>query len=255
MTHDIQLYKKLKSIGWSNREYWTAQGDSKFISTYAINSAIEKPKDWDAIALKCSNNPNHEMFGKSVQTIREEWSSRGARGQKRGIGLDDYINAKLGGVPITHDTIVDEKLLQKCLHFDRLYYNVLQRLHSYIGSELWLNSRRLKLSVRTDSLFTIHDANSLLIAEWKNNETISTTGWDYFQGPASHLKNTDINKFTIQTFVYKYIFDEYELFDDVVPKIFNITSTKYQMFEPAFDYDEKWIEELVKYTQNSLVNG
>lgn len=251
MLRNYDLLKIIKTTGWNNRTAWQNEQNTKFVSTYAINNAIEKPKDWDAIALKCSENPRHEMFGKSVEEIRAEWSSRASKGQNRGVKLDDYINAYLGGVPMSHDEITDETLLAKCKNFDKLHTIVFNKLHSYIGSELWLNSAKIGLSVRLDSLFTTNNNRELLIAEWKNNESLSTYNkFDKFIGPASHLENTDHNKFTIQVHTYKYILHEYGLFDKISSRIFNIKKDNFKILKPAFEYDKEFVEELVTYTRN-----
>ena len=135
MNINTELFRKLKSIGWDNRNAWLAQNPhDKFSSTYSIYNSLCAPKDWNAIAEKCSTNPNHEMFGVPVADILYKWQNKGQVGADRGIKLDDYITARLAGIVFDESTIVDDNLLKKFRQFDIVYDSVLSKLHSYIGN-------------------------------------------------------------------------------------------------------------------------
>lgn len=248
MLRNYNLFKKLKDVGWRNREAWLAMNPGKkFLSTYSINTALEPPKDWNVIAKKCSNNPNHQHFGKTVEEILSIWQSGGQRGQNRGASLDTYITSVLGGVPDL--PVGDEKLIMKCNQFDKLYQSVLSKLTTYVGSEIWLNSLKLGISVRLDSLFTVNTDTQILIAEWKNTEEISSSGYGQkLLGPASHLANSTANKYTIQTHIYNYILSEYELFERIDNRVFQFTAEHYKTHKESFPYDKLFIEEIVKFT-------
>jgi len=253
MQRNSTLFQELKRTGWDNRTAWqNAHPDQKLLSTYAINKALQEPKDWDAIALKCSNNPNHEMFGLTVEAIRLEWSSRGKKGQNRGLKLEDYIDSKLAhGGQVDIAGIEDPKLLSKMGHFDNLYDTVLSRMHSWIGTEIWLTSKVLGLSVRCDSLFLAKDSPQIcLIAEWKNTESIATSNrFEKLIGPASHLYDCEWVNYTIQFQIYQYILLEYGIFDEIIARCFQFKTTGYETLGPAFDFDPTFIEAIVNFTR------
>ena len=257
MNRNFEQLSKVKKISWNNRVTWIeANPDSKLLSTYKIFEALQKPKDWHAIAKKCSTNPTHEMFGVEPEMILQKWQTKGATGANRGIKLDDYITAKLSNEQFDIESITDENLLAKCVQFDCLHANVLSKLHSYVGSEIWLNSLQLGLSIRCDAMFTLTDDRSCFIPDWKNNEKLSTVN-SYRQkllGPLNNIDDTDLAKYTLQTYLYKYVIEEEmnSVFDTCQTRIMNITSTDVKTWSGAFEYDKQLIAEIVKFTNQTM---
>ena len=244
-----QVLSSIKSACWNNRQKWLSYNpDVPLISAYKIIASLEKPKDWNAIAQKCSINPTHMHYGKTAEEILSIWQSSSKTGADRGNSLDDYISARLSNVVIDRSTY-DDALVRKCSHFDTLYDNVLTKMHSYVGSEIWLNSYELGITTRLDSLFTISSNKELLVSEWKNTErgTLSNK-WDKFLGPASHLDNCDLNKWIIQTHIYRFVLEELGLFDSVQTRIFNITQIKNNTYA-GFDYDPEFIRAIVAWSR------
>ena len=246
------LFQKIKQIGWANRNAWLKENPrQKFISTYAINGVLEEPKDWHAMATKCGNNPNHEHFGKTAEEIQKIWSTKANTGADRGNTLDDYIKAVLSETRIDTSSF-DEQLVNKCHQFDKLYTNVFAKFDSYIGSEIWLTSYNLGLSVRLDSLFKVSD-DTLFISEWKSTEKMSMTNkWQKLLGPMNQFDASDLNKYTLQLHIYKYILLEYGLSFNIVGKIFNMKTDDYLILE-GFEYDKHRIEDIVTFTRQSLL--
>lgn len=247
MKRNDELLKRIKRASWANKVDWEAANPGKkMLSTYAVNGSLEKPKDWDAIAEKCSKNPNHEFFGVPKEEILVKWRTKSNKGADRGNSLDDYMKAKLAGEFIDTSGF-DEILLKKCVQFDNLNTFFISKLHSYVGSEIWLNSKKLGLVVRLDSLFTIHDDNTLLVGELKNTENITTEDrWNKLVGPASHLQQTDFNKYTIQMYIYKYILEELG-FHDVKVLLFQIKENDYHIKKPAFEYSADFIKDCAEW--------
>lgn len=247
MKRNDELLKKIKRASWANKESWEkANPGKKMMSTYAINASLEKEKDWNAIAQKCSENPNHQYFGVPAEEILIKWKTKADKGAARGNTLDDYMKVKLSGSTMDMSTF-DDILLKKCKQFDNLYDFFIAKLDSYVGSEIWLNSAKLGLVVRIDSLFTIHNNNTLLVGELKNTENMSTEDrWNYLIGPAKHLQQTDFNKYSIQMYIYKYILEELG-FPDVKVLLFNIKTDDYHIKYPAFPYDSNFIKDCAEW--------
>ncbi|BBI90838.1 hypothetical protein [Tenacibaculum phage PTm5] len=214
---------------------------------------LSKPKDWEDIAKCVSENPNHEHFGKSVQDILDTWQSKSKKGADRGMTLDRYIIAKINGITLNVSTM-DEAEQKKCKQFDLCYDSMLSKI-PIIGQEIWLNSR-LGLKVRLDALFTIPNSKnqpSALIIDWKNNENISMTNkWQMMQGTLKGIEECDINKMTLQTHIYRYILDEYGIFNDIRTRVFQFTTEEYKIHKESFMYDKDLIERTVKYCFKEL---
>jgi hypothetical protein len=248
MQRNNELLKKLKRLSWLNRTEWLSKNPGhKTLSAYAILSALQQPKDWDDIALKCSKNPNHQHFGKTVKEIRTLWSTKSMSGANRGNTLDDWIFAKCSGTQLDTSTF-DEQLLNKCAKFDVLYENVISKMYSFVDSEIWLNSKILGLSVKLDSLFET-TKNTFLVCEWKNTNNPSLDNrWQKLLGPASHLDDSDLNKWTIQTHIYRFILEEYDIADSIKTIIFNIKEHETIPFT-GFDYDANFIRDIVSFSK------
>lgn len=251
MEKQVDLLKQIKKQSWSLKEEWSAKNvGMKMKSPHKILSTITEPIDWDKVSESVSQNPNHELFGKDPEEIRAIWKSNGSKGADRGIKLDDYITAKLIDAYFNLDAIEDDKLKAKCGHFDELYESHLSKLDGYVGSEIWLNSAKLGVICRLDSLFTF--GNGLLVAEWKNTEKLTTRNtFRNLLGPAGLLQETDLNKFTLQTHFYRYILEELG-YSNVKTRVFQFTEEKYEIHQEPFKYDPKFIEEIVKYSKDKI---
>lgn len=254
MITNYPVLSQIKKISWNQRtSFLEVNPNDKFLSTYKIFEALQKPKDWVAIATKCSINPNHEMFGVEPDMILQLWQSKGQKGADRGIGLDTYITARLQSSEFDKSLVTDANLLAKFEQFDIAYDKVFSKLHSYVGSEIWLNSAQLGVSVRCDSMFTVSNDRTCYIPDWKNNEKLSTVN-AYRQkllGPLNNIDDTDLAKYTLQTHIYRYIVENSmsSIFDSVKTSIVNFTSTEMKTWSGAFEYDSKLIEEIVKFSK------
>lgn len=253
------LYRKLKKLSWDYREEWLkVNPKQKLISTYRINRAIAKPTDWLAIAQRCSMNNSHEHFGKEPEDILSIWQTKKTNSSDTGNTLDDYITQKLARVGVTTEGLSGD-LLIKAKQFDGLFDRFLSKLPTYVGSEIWLTSPSLGLSVRLDSLFTTTKGSdtSILICEWKNTEKISTENiFERLLGSASHLEKCDLVEYTIQVHIYRYILEEYGLFGNVHAVIYQFSTENEgaKLYKPAFDYDPKFIEDIVKQSKIVIEN-
>lgn len=222
----------------------------KMLSTYAINNSLSAPKDWDAIAEKCSNNPNHEHFGKPVEEIRLLWSTKSKKGMSSGNTLDDYITAKFENRTIDISNF-DMNLLAKSKGVDDLHAS-LSTVATYVGNEIWLTSYKLGISVRCDALFIMNSTKNptIMIAEWKGNNAPSMSDkWNKLIGPAEGFDDCDIVKFTIQTHIYKFIFEEYGFEFNIASRIFNFREDKCHILKEAFPYDSSFIANIAEWAR------
>lgn len=224
------------------------------LNTRQIFDMISKPQDWNEIAYNCSVNPKHEHFGKTVEEIREIWSSKAKKGADTGMKLDRYIIAKLNGIQLDLK-LFDESERLKCSNWDNVNNTMLSKLN-LVGQELWMNSS-LGLNMKLDALYLRPEAkepNSLLIIDWKNNEKIRmSNSWNHFEGPLKGLENCDINKMSLQLHLYKFCLLELkndhglDISGEITSRIFQFPSGQPQIHKPTFLYDDGLIRETVAY--------
>ncbi len=241
------LKKYISDTSWAARNAYPK--GHKFMSTRAIISTLQKPKDWNAIALKCSQNPNKpEYYGKTVDEILQSWKAKGDKGAYRGNILDEYIQSKLSGKVYEMPIEADQVLINKIEAWQKYYDEKLIKLQ-LVGFELWLNSK-LGLSTRLDSLwlYMLNNTPYLLVLDWKNTQEIaSSSRWDKLIGPMQGFDDVDAVKYTLQCYIYKYILEEeYKL---VTPNstFVQITEQVAIPHKPAFPYDKCKIEEIISY--------
>lgn len=256
-----EIVQKLKKLSWDSRTAFLAKNpDVKFLNAYSIYDAMTKPKDWLAIAQKCSENPNHQHFGVPAEEIQKIWNTKKEIKGNEGDSLDDYIELVLSEkdlpklLTFKQNNIDRENfsLVQKTISFDKLNNDLLKKL-TYINSEIWLTSD-VGINLRCDAMFSILDKENskahAVIAEWKSLDNIELSNhWNKLEGPLSGLDDCDATKFTLQTHLYKYVVERYGIFDNVITSLYNFNIHTYQKIEPTFPYSMKLIEEIIMYAK------
>lgn len=247
-----QLVKSISKQSWTTRNSFIK--GHKFISAHKIVNSLKTPVDFHKIAEHCSQNPNHEHFGKEPDVIMQLWQSKGKSGAKRGNYLDIYITDLLkhdgDSTRVSIHSDADEKTIKKFKSFTKFYKETLQPVTSYIGSEIWLTSK-LGIACRLDALFEFHSTvtqqDHLLIFDWKNHEKISAYNrYRNMQGPLQHLDESEVNTMTLQLYVYQYILEEYG-YDVGGVRICQLLEDTTIVRKPGFAYSKSLMEEIIEY--------
>lgn len=250
-TKDI---KRLKSKGWENHN---KIGSGEFNSVYNVLNHYKFEVDFDVIADKCSANPNHKMFGKTVEEIREVWKQKGEVGKRRGRQLDSYIQNKLHKKPFPEmeEAMKDESMVSKFKNFDALREEVLNKSGMRpVSSELWVNSAEYKIRGKFDEIFYIDgDFNGYVLVDWKNTEDIKVDSARMMSGCLSHLPSCDLYEYYLQIYIYMFLLrTEYKI-NCRGGRIMQLAERKYKVLTPPedFPYDEELIRKLLnEYNKN-----
>lgn len=263
MYSSAQFLALVKKASWNQRQEYLSDGPKNFINAYSLYGALQAPKDWLAIADKCSKNPNHEHYGKEPEAILEIWNTKKEVKAKDGNTLDDYIKLKIEKKDFASLTLFKQieidkgnlSLFNKTEQFDKFYEDKLKRLE-YIASEVWLTSN-VGVNLRCDSLFFLNDPNSNrqhgIVMEWKSLDKVSMSNhFDKLIGPMKGYDDCDKVKFTIQTHLYRYILERYGIFNEIVTMIWNFNTLAYQNVEQAFVYDKSRIEDLIAFGHENV---
>lgn len=235
---------KIKQVGY--KLYQTYKG-SRSIGVKRLLSALQEPFDAVAIATRCVANPNSKYFGRTVEDVVAEWSNKGVKTGLRGMGLDNYVAHVYEHAEFDLNQC-SEDLLGMCKQFDVFKENVLDVTGlELVGRELWVQDTN-NIKGRMDALFAL--SNDLIIFDWKTFEKMETSNsyGKKLLGPASHLDDCNANLATFQIYLYKYFLKKYYNIEVKSCRIGWFRPTFFKIVKPNFEYDEKLIEEVIKYS-------
>lgn len=251
MKQNIELYNTLKEKSWNNKlQVDGRQSGPLWLSTSEIVSSLVKPFDAVKVATGCVERakPGDKYYGMTVEEVVDSWNHKASQAAYRGMGLDTYIQATLHGKPrpIVDD---DENLHKKCKHFDKFLEEKLSKLQGVelVGTEIWINSLIHTIRGRMDALFSLGEF--LLLFDWKNNDEFKVNTFEKMQGPCDFLPVSDMNKFTIQLYTYKYILENE--FNQKVKSVraVQFNEAGYTIHKPQFEYQKEFMEEVFAWAR------
>lgn len=236
---NTELLREIKNKMYNSRTLILNQNkEHKFISFYDLYNHFKPEQDWYEVAEKCSNNKNHEFYGKPPEEILSLWEERKTKGKVRGNKVDDYIKALMTETEYILVDDTDELFKQKMVQIKDFYDNVLHNLvESYIGDEIWLISPSLGVRVRCDMLF-VSKNGKILIGEWKNIENYKTYNkYSKLKGALLGYDDCDLFSNNLQVYLYKYILEEHGY--DTIPFIVNFQGTNHTPIKTVLDNNYK----------------
>lgn len=253
MIQNKALLSNIKSRMWqASKEFEHENPNTRFVSFYALYNACVEPTDWNEVATRCSNNPNHEHFGKTPEAILEIWNSKRNFGMTRGNNVDDYMTSLILGKEYVVPDPEDTAFINKMEYIRQFKDDILSKVHSFIGNEVWLTSKKLGVRVRCDALFELVPG-TLLIGEWKNITNYSTENrFNKLLGPLKGYDNCDIVQNNLQAYLYKYILEEHGFYN-VKVLIVNFEEDQHRPIQSIFKSNYKEVIEAM--VANFRANG
>lgn len=249
---DASWLEQIKQKSLENKKLFESSDDPSWISVKGVLNSISEPFDAQKIAEMCYRkglkDPTYKYAGMTVDEIIASWDKKRTDAAHRGIGLDEYIQAVLNDTPVPE--IEDEVLRKKCSVFDRFVEEIIvQTGIKLVGTEVWINSAKYGVRGRIDAIFEF--GGKLLIFDWKNSEDISTDGYSFFIGPASSLRNTTANQFTLQTFLYRYMIEEELGIPVSGTRIIQLTQDKFTIHKPTITYCKNILENILIHARDT----
>lgn len=252
------LKKEPISIIESTHQYYYNKTE-KFTSVSKILSFLEKPFDEIEQSYKCSINPKHKLFGVSPVKIIQIWQDYNQLRKDIGHIAHTYNE----GVLLKDKTLIGRAKNSK--FYDTLYSNgfddfnlkVLQANKiDLVGCEVMMCYPKFKLAGTTDYLGLWQ--NYLIVSDWKTNEDFKDYSDYYLVEPFQFLDKSDLTKYTIQTYIYKFMLEEnYGLnIKDVrivwfgKEKQFTYKHTSglnWYSFAPKFKHDKALIQDIIQF--------
>ena len=232
------------------------------LSASRIIETLKEPFDQEAVAkktfMKHFDDPNSVYYHMSVADIINLWSQKAETGKLNGQLLDKYIgytfelSENADEVKKKFLESIDEVPRKKCISFDDFYQkNILNKL-KFVCREVLLYDNSLKINGRPDALFLSGD--NLILVDWKNTEDIKTSNpWNKLKGPLYAYDACDLNVYTVQVYLYKYMLkNTYHITSNIVPIIVNIRQEGFGIYQPIIPYSDELVEKVIEYATEEI---
>ena len=111
-----------------------------------------------------------------------------------------------------------------------------------------------------DAMFIKNDAKlpgvqNLLLIDWKNTEKIETSNsYTKLKGPLYKYDDCELNRYTIQLYIYVYILRKvYRLTDvRIIPLLVQIGAVEYAIYAPQIPYSDELVCDIISFAINEI---
>lgn len=255
----LEILNKIKNESFSKNIYKECP-----YSASKIIECLKEPFDQDAIARKTFTkhfeDPESQYYHMSVDDIKKLWESKAETGKRNGQLLDKYIGYMLEGKDNVEEikekflSSIDDIPKNKCLSFNEFYkHNIVNKLQ-YVCREILLYDKSLKINGRPDALFMSSDV--LILVDWKNTENLTTTNtWSKLKGPLYAYDASDLNAYTIQLYLYKYMLkNTYKIESPILSLVVNIREKDFGIYQPIIPYSDELVKKIIEYAEKQINN-
>lgn len=149
---------------------------------------------------KHRTDPDYKYYLQTKETILADWEANRVDASSRGTELHLHIEQFYNKYPFTDDT----QEFQHFLQFDKDYKHL-----TAFRTEMVVFDEYHRLCGSIDMLFKDPDGN-LWIYDWKRSKEFKfENSWQSGLDPISHLDDCNINHYTMQLNLYKYILEKH----------------------------------------------
>lgn len=238
-------------------------------SVSKIVEAMHEPFDKEGVANKTFskyfNDPNSKYYHMSVQEIIASWNAKAELGRNNGKVLDTYIgmileNHESKEILEKYKASLNEIAANKCNVFDKFYNeNIVNKLE-FLTREQMLHDETKGVVGRFDAMFLKNDVRTpgvqnLLLIDWKNTEKIETSNsYSKLKGPLYKYDDCELNRYTIQLYIYVYILRKvYRLTDvRIIPLLVQIGTADYAIYAPQIPYSDELVCDIISFAINEI---
>ena len=239
---------------------------------YSVSKIVEvmhEPFDKECVANKTFskhfNDPNSKYYHMSVQEIIASWNAKAELGRNNGKVLDTYIgmileNYESKEILEKYKASLNEIAANKCNVFDKFYNeNIVNKLE-FLTREQMLHDETKGVVGRFDAMFLKNDVRTpgvqnLLLIDWKNTEKIETSNsYSKLKGPLYKYDDCELNRYTIQLYIYVYILRKvYHLTDvRIIPLLVQIGTVDYAIYAPQIPYSDELVCDIISFAINEI---
>tara|TARA_R110002020_G_scaffold190204_1_gene389675 strand:+ start:6319 stop:7098 length:780 start_codon:yes stop_codon:yes gene_type:complete len=258
--HIIKELSVFNNIKFYEKEHTYYIGEEKLTSATSLIGKFKQPFDVEYWADRKAKER-----GITVEEIKAEWDFKKDFACEKGSALhafvESYLFNKIFDFPeervksiLKKDEFVEdcrmkvEKLKEL---FDKFYKDSYGKLIP-VRAELVVGDSELGIGGMVDQLFFNEKSGKLEIWDWKTNKEIKKKNkWQRFKEPLSHLDICELNTYSLQLSLYKYIITKntnLELGDCYIVWL-NEKNDDYHIFK-CYNF-EKEIKEIIEFTKNN----
>lgn len=225
-------------------------------SVTGLLSHLHKRFDEKAMALRCSQNPNHSLYSLTPEEILLIWKQKNEVSKVRGSSTHDYAEACLWN---------DKERIKKALENKYLNYKLVAGFNFFkqtylVPYDFEVVETECKIVFPEHCIFGTFDAllyfpkYGYFIFDWKTNEK-----WEDYSNynllpPFDFLDKSKWTEYTIQVYIYKYILQREYGIDIKGCRVVWLNEEQVISKKPKFEYDEKMIEKIIKVCKERYFN-
>jgi hypothetical protein len=231
-------------------------------SVSKILAHLKKPFDKEGVALKTYNKHYDDIdsiyYHKTIDDILNMWEEKAEFGRNNGKALDDFIELildKNANENELSDYInkLNDVAKNKCNTYYKFYNASIKNKLDFLCREQVLAIPDLGVSGRLDAMFYYKD--TILLIDWKNTEKIeSSNKYEKLLGPLYEYDACDLNSYTMQVYIYKYILRHvYHLYDvNIVPLIVQVGEHDVKTYQPVIEYSDDLVIKCIEFGINAI---
>ena len=235
----LDVFNRVKYFDGPHEYY--IDGVKVSLSATKLISNAKKPFEKDYWAKKKADER-----GITKAEIIAEWDYKAKVSTEKGTAFHNYVEnylanrvfpypeAKILSVPEFKGTDpVKDKFDRLTKLFDVFYSDIRGKLVP-IKSEFVIGDKELNIAGMIDQIFFNRKEGKLQIWDWKTNKEISTGNrWEHFLAPVSHLEVCELNSYSLQLSIYKYLIEKHTglEFGDSYLAWFNEENDKYKIIK------------------------
>lgn len=171
------------------------------------------PFDGESMARKCSANPKHPMYGKTVEEILQLWKQNGAEAASAGTNVHEFCEACF--LYMTgQDELIDEKFRERLTEEGLVALDPKEESAAKwweetdwnrfvpIAKETRVVNVQLGYAGTFDLLLWDLYTQSFAVRDWKTNKDLTRWFGEMLLPPLTMIRSNDIGKYTVQQTLY-----------------------------------------------------
>lgn len=186
------------------------------LSATKILSNLKIPFDTDKWSTKKAMERNIPL-----EDILAEWKLKSLISTEKGTIFHNYVENYLSNkifpypekrilsVPEFNGIDIIRPKFDKLISLFDSFYTLMKGRLIPVRSEFVVGDRELNIAGMIDQIFYNKKTGKLEIWDWKTNKAISTENkYQKFKSPISHLDECELNTYSLQLNIYKYIIEK-----------------------------------------------
>jgi hypothetical protein len=188
-------------IVFSNEQHSYSYNGKSLVSVTRFKSTVVPAFDEDAVSLNVALRD-----GISQDEVLKTWKETKDRSADKGTRLHQYVEDKLKGI---HDNILSEvnDRIPEMIAFDAAWQKMQKLEPTVIHLEHIIGDPEYEIAGTIDAVISIADKKHIF--DWKTGKFTISNNYSRLLPPFEDLHNSKLAEYSIQTSLYRYIYEKY----------------------------------------------